>query len=134
MLIGFQGAQALLDQPVLMRFDSIVQGETVAQGGAVFEHFRKRMRYIRNALAGMLKEGIRRGELRKDVDVDRVASEIVAFMEGIQLQWLLDPQRIDLKSSYQQYIDNLAEQIRAARQRSAPRQTRTRTASNPEDD
>jgi AcrR family transcriptional regulator len=106
-------AQVLLDQPVLMRFDSVVGGESIAEGGAVLEYFRDRMRQIRQALAGMLKEGIRRGELRNDVDVDGVATEIVAFMDGIQTQWLLDPQGINLITAYKHYIDNLAAQLRS---------------------
>ncbi len=104
-------AQVLLDQPVLMRFDSVVGGESIAEGGAVLDYFRDRMRHIRQALCRMLREGIQRGDLRKDIDVEGVATEIVAFMDGIQTQWLLDPKRIDLLNAYQQYFDKLAGQL-----------------------
>lgn len=107
-------ARTLLDRPALMRFDSVVQGEGIAEGGPVLVHFRQRMRFIRQALAGMLEEGVRRGEVRQDVDVDGVATEIVAFMDGIQTQWLLDPEHIDLEAAYRHYVDNLARQLRAA--------------------
>ena len=104
-------ARALLNQPVLMRFDSVVQGEGISEGGPVLLHFRQRMRYIRKALGGMLKEGVRRGELRQDIDINSIATEIVAFMDGIQTQWLLDPRRIDLEAAYGHYIENLAQQL-----------------------
>jgi len=104
-------AQVLLDRPVLMRFDSVVGGESIAEGGAVLDYFRDRMRHIRHALCGMLNDGIHRGELRKDMDVEGVATEIVAFMDGIQTQWLLDPRRIDLVKAYHRYFGNLASQL-----------------------
>ena len=109
-------AQVLLDQPVLMRFDEVVGGESIAEGGAVRAHFRNRMRLIRKAVATMLEEGVRRGELRAGIDVDAVATEIVAFMDGIQTQWLLDPKRIDLRAAYQHYIEHLADSLSAVGQ------------------
>lgn len=109
-------AQVLLDQPVLMRFDAVVGGESIAEGGAIRDHFRKRMRLIRRALSAMLNEGIRRGELRPDTDADMVATEIVAFMDGVQTQWLLDPKRIDLGAVYQHYIDRLTDSLVAVGQ------------------
>jgi AcrR family transcriptional regulator len=107
-------AQVLLDQPVLMRFDAVVGGESIAEGGAVLAHFRTRMRQIRQSLVAMLEEGIRRGELRRDIDAEAIATEIVAFMDGIQTQWLLDPKRINLRAAYQHYIDGLTDRLRGS--------------------
>jgi hypothetical protein len=87
-----------------MRFDAVVGGESIAEGGAVLTHFRTRMRQIRQSLVAMLEEGIRRDELRRDIDVEAIATEIVAFMDGIQTQWLLDPKRINLRGAYKHYI------------------------------
>jgi AcrR family transcriptional regulator len=106
-------AKVLADEPVLMRFDAVVGGEAIAEGGKVYDHFRDRMANIRRALAQMLNEGIRRRELRADIDVRAVAAEIVAFMDGIQTQWLLDPRHIDLQAAYQCYVDHLAIELRS---------------------
>jgi AcrR family transcriptional regulator len=104
-------AQALLDNPALMRFDAVVEGESIAEGGAVQDHVRDRLRAIRAALAALLTEGVRRGELRADVDVESVAAELVAFMNGIQTQWVLDRERIDLTTSYRRYVEGLASRL-----------------------
>jgi AcrR family transcriptional regulator len=104
-------AQVLLDNPALMRFDAVIEGESVAEGGAIRARVRDRHRVIRTGLAALLTEGVRRGELREDVDVETVATEIVAFMGGIQTQWVLDPERVDLVASYQRYVDGLVRQL-----------------------
>ena len=105
-------AEALMSNPALMRFDAVVEGESIAEAGVVRDHVRDRLRYVREALAAMLTEGVRRGELRGDIDVDAVATEMVAFMDGIQTQWVLDPERIDLSASYHRYFEGLAGQLR----------------------
>jgi AcrR family transcriptional regulator len=108
-------AQVLLDNPALMRFDAVVEGESIAEGGVVREHVRDRLRAVRAGLAALLAEGVRRGELRDDLDVELVATEMVAFMDGVQTQWVLDPERIDLTASYERYFQALVEALRPPR-------------------
>ena len=108
-------AQVLLENPVLMRFDVVVEGESIAEGGAAQEHVRDRLRAVRDGLAALLAEGVRRGELRDGVDVEVVATEVVAFMNGVQTQWVLDPERVDLRASYERYFQALVGSLSRAR-------------------
>jgi AcrR family transcriptional regulator len=108
-------AHVLLQNPVLMRFDVVVEGESIAEGGAAQEHVRDRLRAVRDGLAAMLAEGVRRGELRDDVDVDVVATEVVAFMHGVQTQWVLDPEQVDLPASYERYFGALVDRLSRGR-------------------
>lgn len=100
-------AQVLLDQPLLMRFDSVVGGESISEGGAAFEHFRDRLALARKGLEAMIAIGIQRGEIRADVDAHTIAQHLVAFMSGIQTQWLFDPESIDLRAAYKSFITML---------------------------
>jgi AcrR family transcriptional regulator len=108
-------AQVLLENPVLMRFDVVVEGESIAEGGAAQEHVRDRLRAVRDGLAALFAEGVRRGELRDGVDVEVVATEVVAFMNGVQTQWVLDPERVDLRASYERYFQALVGSLSRAR-------------------
>ncbi|MGH9137714.1 MAG: TetR/AcrR family transcriptional regulator [Acidimicrobiales bacterium] len=108
-------ARVLVDDPRLARFDAVVGGESIAEGAVAFDHFRQRMRSIRRALTAMLRVGTERGEIDPDVDLDAVASEIVAFMSGIQTQWLLDRRRVDLEGAYRHYVAALEGRLRASR-------------------
>jgi AcrR family transcriptional regulator len=108
-------AHVLLQSPALMRFDVVVEGESIAEGGAAQEHVRDRLRVVRDGLAALLTEGVRRGELRDDVEVAVVAAEVVAFMNGIQTQWVLDPERVDLPASYERYFHALVDTLSPGR-------------------
>lgn len=107
-------ARVLVDQPLLARFDVVVGGESVASGGPALAYFQQRMAAIRGAIAAMLDEGVRRGELRSDIDAKQTADEIVAFMAGIQLLWLLDPS-LDLVAAYEEYVKRLESELTKAR-------------------
>jgi hypothetical protein len=38
--------------------------------------------------------------IRKDVDTEALAPLIMAMMDGLQIQWLLDPENVDLQASF----------------------------------
>ncbi|MGH9274034.1 MAG: TetR/AcrR family transcriptional regulator [Acidimicrobiales bacterium] len=106
-------ARLLAEQPLLARLRVMVTAESVVEDGAARHYVQERTAAIRAAMAGLLADGVRRGELRADTDVHARAAEIVAFMEGIQIQWLLHPDQIDLAAAYVSYISALADQIAA---------------------
>lgn len=104
-------ADVLLRRPLLMRFDSVVGGESLREAGPVQDHFRNRMAMVREGVGLMIRIGVERGEFRADVDVDAIAEQINAFMAGIQYQWLLDPDAIDLRRAYEHYVEVLVDHL-----------------------
>jgi BetI-type transcriptional repressor, C-terminal len=64
-------------------------------------------------IAAALRGGIDSGEIRPDVDCDAIAAEIIAMMDGLQVQWLLHPDQIDLAAVFAHYIDGVRHAIRA---------------------
>ena len=47
------------------------------------------------------------GRIRADADIDQLAREIIAVIMGLEVQWLADPDRVDLETSIRDYIDRL---------------------------
>ncbi|HEY8544994.1 MAG TPA: TetR/AcrR family transcriptional regulator [Acidimicrobiales bacterium] len=106
-------ARVLADRPDLARLRVVVSFEAIVRDGAARLYTQRRTEAIRWWFAQLLAEGVRNGELSPDVDPDARAAEWVAFMEGIQIQWLLHPERIDLVRAYESYIDDLIDEISA---------------------
>ena len=105
--------RVLAERPAQTRLRVMVAAESLGQDGPVRRYTRQRSEGVRRALTEMLAKGIDDGELRADVDPAAVAVEIVAFMEGIQVQWMLDPEAIDLIAAYEAYFTRLVEQLGA---------------------
>ncbi|HDS1733106.1 MULTISPECIES: TetR/AcrR family transcriptional regulator [Pseudomonas] len=60
-------------------------------------------------LASLLEQG----EIHADVDVQLLATEIFAVMDGLQIQWLRAPEQIDVEAAFDAYLQRLANGIRA---------------------
>ncbi|WP_241965048.1 TetR family transcriptional regulator C-terminal domain-containing protein [Microbacterium telephonicum] len=44
------------------------------------------------------------GELRRDLDPQRVGQLVTAMMDGLQLQWLLDPDAVDMVGLFEDFL------------------------------
>jgi AcrR family transcriptional regulator len=104
-------AHLLADRPELTRLRVMVAAESLVQDGPIRRQTEQRTDIIRRALAGLVAKAIDDGEIRDDVDPAAVALQIVAFMEGIQIQWMLNPEAIDLVAGYEAYFSALVEQL-----------------------
>ncbi|HMJ77665.1 MAG TPA: TetR/AcrR family transcriptional regulator [Iamia sp.] len=67
---------------------TVLLAESIAEDHPARSFFVERNRVVVEALAGTLRRGIDRGELRADLDVAAKASELHALIEGVHLVWL----------------------------------------------
>ncbi len=58
---------------------------------------RDRFRQLRVHLAERVRAGQRSGSIAADIDPDDAAALVIAASDGLQLQWLLDPDAVDVR-------------------------------------
>lgn len=75
------------------------------------EHFVQRYRRFRRGLASILADAQAGGAIRADLDVSTLAREVVATLDGLHLQWLLDPEGISLERAVRAYAERLSKEI-----------------------
>ncbi|RDI55535.1 TetR/AcrR family transcriptional regulator [Nocardia mexicana] len=100
--------------PGLVQLFTVVSGEAVtadhpAHGWAV-DRYRRLQQWLVRALDG----GIAAGTVAAGVDTAAVARQVTAMMDGLQLQWLLDPENVDMAALFRDYIDELIVRVSAA--------------------
>ncbi|WP_396598688.1 TetR family transcriptional regulator [Frigoribacterium sp. R86507] len=93
--------------PGLIASYAVLAGEAVTTGNPGSDYVRERFERLRAEYGDALRALEARGRLRPGVDPDRAASGLVALWDGIQLQWLLDPGRIDVVRQLQDHLDLL---------------------------
>jgi len=116
-LAGFQGLAALdrlaeLVQhnamvPGLVQAYTVLMGESVGEDHPAREWFRERYPRRRGNIAAALRAGIESGEIRAEVDCDAVAAEIIAMMDGLQVQWVLNPDQVDMAAVFANFISGV---------------------------
>jgi AcrR family transcriptional regulator len=95
-------------EPELVALFSMLLGEAVAADHPAHEYFEQRYQQIRTRFTRHLREAQTAGTLAPGIDPEALANVLIAALDGLQFQWLLD-QSVDMSASYAA----LAEMIRA---------------------
>ncbi|MBD8078902.1 TetR/AcrR family transcriptional regulator [Cellulosimicrobium arenosum] len=92
-------------RPGIVQAYTVLTGESVTDGHPASAWVTERFSVLRAEIAEALHEVIadrkQSGDLDADLEisdeaVDRAASSIIGVMDGLQIQWLLDPEAVDL--------------------------------------
>jgi AcrR family transcriptional regulator len=108
-----RNADHMLAAPQLIALHTTLTAENLAADSPMHAYFQQRNRLLRHHLADAVRHSAEHGEITPEVDPDTKAAEITAFLEGAAVQWLLDPDNVDLIAIYRSYLDGLAAQLTA---------------------
>ncbi|MGN6204847.1 TetR/AcrR family transcriptional regulator [Humibacter sp.] len=86
--------------PGLVRLYATLSTDALQQGHPASEAFiRERFAGLRDALAELIREGQASGRIASDIDATDAAALVIAASDGLQVQWLLDPDAVDVGRS-----------------------------------
>lgn len=97
--------------PRMVQVFTVLSGESVGEQHPAKEWFQRRYERLRTGIAGAIRTGIGTGEIQPTVDCDVLAAEILAMMDGLQIQWLLDPERFDMVKIFADYIATITRRV-----------------------
>jgi len=97
--------------PELTSLQIVMSTEGIASDSPVRDYVKQRYTNLHELIVGLIRQGIDRGEIRPDVDADWEASALVAYLDGIRLQWFYAYSRLSLEQAVQRYFDLLVERL-----------------------
>ena len=110
-LDGLRGVVAEnLAQPGLIRLFTTLSAEAINTEHPAHEYFQLRYAAARELIAAGLAEGQRDGDVGADVDVDMAASLLIAIMDGLQMQWLLN-EEFDMLAGFDAFLETFRARI-----------------------
>ncbi|MEU2133778.1 TetR family transcriptional regulator C-terminal domain-containing protein [Streptomyces sp. NPDC018352] len=89
------------------RLHSTLVGESGDPDHPANSFFTRRYRTLVADAGQSLRRGVDSGELRADIDCAAEAQQLLAIMDGLQLQWVLDPEAVDMVARLHGYLDRL---------------------------
>lgn len=104
-----QTVQQNTERPGAVQTYAVLSGESVTDGHPAQGYFRDRFQVLREKLTGVLDEAT-----GHRADPDRVrdaANALIAVMDGLQLQWLLDPDAVDMPRTFGLVLDELVDRL-----------------------
>ncbi|MFF3657131.1 TetR/AcrR family transcriptional regulator [Streptomyces olivochromogenes] len=95
-------------RPGIIQTFSALLGESVTEGHPAREYFTERYARVRGSMAAVLRAEY--GErLPNGLTPERTAPLLVAVMDGLQFQWLLDPESVDMPGAFRDFLALLGE-------------------------
>jgi AcrR family transcriptional regulator len=83
---------------------TVLSAEATAADHPAHDYFVNRYRGLVRLLEDAYTEALRAGDLRPEVDPARAARELVALMDGLQIQWLLDDTSVDMAATVEAHL------------------------------
>jgi AcrR family transcriptional regulator len=94
-------------EPDLVRLFTVLAAESVTPEHPGHERFQERYRTVRAVLAQAIEEAQEAGQLGSAIDPANLATLLTAVMDGLQLQFLLDPESVDMVEPLTALLDLL---------------------------
>ena len=91
--------------PGLIGLYTVLSGEAVTEGNPGRRYVTERLAGLRRDYGADFRALAEVGRLRAGVDPDRAAAGLVGLWDGVQLQWLLAPDEVDVPRLLRDYLD-----------------------------
>lgn len=95
-----------VERPEIVRLYAIMTAESIDPSHPAHEFFRGRYDRVRRRLTEHVRKDQVGGRLAPDLDPDEVAVDVLALMDGMQVQWLLDPS-LDMCAALERHLRRL---------------------------
>jgi len=87
-------------KPVMIRLFTVLVGESIRQDHPSHDYFKDRYTNTRKKIVENLSILSEAGEIKQDVNIEKVATLIIAILDGLQIQWLLHPEEVSMSESF----------------------------------
>jgi AcrR family transcriptional regulator len=101
-------------EPGLAALHTVLQIESIAPDAPAHTYFLDRSRFVREWAEQLLLRGRATGEVRADVDCGAKAAELVAYLDGAAVVWLLDP-KLSLVGLYETFLETFIASVQGPR-------------------
>ncbi|WP_055717256.1 TetR/AcrR family transcriptional regulator [Streptomyces torulosus] len=89
------------------RMFNVLAAEAGDPGHPAHAYFAHRYAELVEVMAGVLRRAAHAGELRPDTDAVAVAHEVAAVLDGLRIQWGLDPRGFDLAGRFRAFVERV---------------------------
>jgi AcrR family transcriptional regulator len=97
-----------LREPGIVELYCVLSAESTSVNHPAHAYFRKRYDWTVSVVADAYGDMLMRGEIHPGIDPRSAAVRTIAIMDGLQVQWLLDRDAIDMREEVRLHVQSLA--------------------------
>lgn len=91
--------------PGLVALYCVLSAEATDPDHPAHEYFQRRYTWVRGTMTEAFDELARQGQLRSGIAPSTAARQLVALMDGLQVQWLLDNDSVDMPAEVVAFLE-----------------------------
>jgi AcrR family transcriptional regulator len=99
------------ERPDLLALQVVLSSAAVSADSEIRPYYQERYATLRTGIAGLLEEAVHDGDVRPDVDCTFEASALLAFLDGLRLQYFYSEGAVSISVNLATYIDQLVDRI-----------------------
>lgn len=100
------------DNPGLIELHSVLAAEATTPSHPAHEYFRRRYAALREQATAAFEQMVADGELDTAISPASLAAMVIALVDGLQVQWLLDRGSVDVAGEVRRFIRILMPAVR----------------------
>jgi len=93
--------------PGLVQLFTLLVAEGISQDHPAHTFFVQRYQRERERMVQAIKQAQQANEVRSDISAETLVVLIFAMMDGLQVQWLLEPEKINMSAMFRVLMDML---------------------------
>jgi AcrR family transcriptional regulator len=97
--------------PGLVQLFTVLVAESIDEEHPGHAFFRQRYQALRDGTVDVLRQAQARAEIREDIPAEDLATLLFAMMDGLQIQWLYEPDKIDMARLFEQFLSLFRENL-----------------------
>lgn len=90
--------------PGLVQLFTVLVAESIDDQHPGHDFFRQRYQDLRDRIVDVLRKAQARGEIRNDISPEDLVVMLWAMMDGLQIQWLYEPEKIHMAYMFEQFL------------------------------
>jgi AcrR family transcriptional regulator len=93
--------------PGLVALFTVLAAESADDRHPAHDWMVERYRTLRERFAARIENEQRDGRIASGLDAHSLAPQLIAMFDGLQVQWLLDPEAVDLSAVFADFLERL---------------------------
>lgn len=91
--------------PGLVQLFTVMVAESITTDHPAHSYFVGRYQSIRSTMTDLIRSGQENGGIRKDFSAEELAVMFMAMMDGLQVQWLIEPESVRMSRVFNRFLD-----------------------------
>jgi AcrR family transcriptional regulator len=103
---------AVVEQnPEFTQLQIVLSAEGLGADSPFHAYQSRRYANVHNLVIELIREGVDRGEIRAGIDADWEASAVIAYLDGIRIQWFYSGRQLPLADAVRHYFEQLIDRL-----------------------